>query len=117
MSPPSHKPITWKQKYNFDYGPPTHKHTDIGPPLATRTHTKTHIGPPPDRLEMNLIHNDFLKLKLRRYDTVTKSGTSCSNDYITKKERVFNRMRGGRASASEKLDRRSKYARLENVNN
>ena len=42
MSSPSHKPITWKQKYNFDYGPPTHKHTDIGPPLATRTHTHTY---------------------------------------------------------------------------
>lgn len=66
---------------------------------------------------MNLIHNDFLKLKLRRYYTVSRSGTSCSNDYITKKERVFNRMRGGRASASEKLDRRSKYGILENVNN
>ena len=39
MSPPSRKPITWKQKYNFDYGPPpTHKHTDVGLPLATRTH-------------------------------------------------------------------------------
>ena len=116
MSPPSRKPITWKQKYNFDYGPPdTQTHRYRSP--SGHTHTQTHIGPPLDRLEMNLIHNDFLKLKLRRYYTVSRSGTSCSNDYITKKERVFNRMRGGRASASEKLDRRSKYARLENVNN
>ena len=58
---------------------------------------------------MNLIHNDVLKLKLKRHCTVSRSVTSISNDNITKRERFFNRTRGGRGSASEKFSRSLRF--------